>query len=366
MDLNLTSEEEAFRDELRGWLEAHAPKDWEHRRDESIDGHFDFLERWQRTLYDGGWAGISWPNAYGGRGASLMQQVIFWQEMALAGAPPMANVLGLGLVGPTIIAFGTEAQKARYLRKILNAEEIWCQGFSEPNAGSDLASLQTEARLDGDHYLVNGQKVWTSFGWMADWCELVVRTDATAPKHKGLTVLLVDMKTPGIEVRALRQMTGETEFNEVFFRDVRVPLENVVGQVNQGWDVAIGTLMHERGTFGAGLQITYRRNMDRLIGLAREVMREGRPASEDPVIRQKLAQCYVEVEVMRANQMRAFSRISARGAGLYRHHLRRRPRRHWTWRRRTRAADGRGRARAAARPALLHGRARRCRDRRVR
>jgi alkylation response protein AidB-like acyl-CoA dehydrogenase len=313
MDLNLTEQEEAFRDELREWLAAHVPKDWAHRRDESIEARFDFLKGWQRSQYEGGWAGISWPTEYGGRGAGLMQQVIFWQEMALAGAPPMANILGLGLVGPTIIAFGTATQKARYLRKILSAEEIWCQGFSEPNAGSDLASLQTEARLDDDHYVVNGQKVWTSFGWAADWCELVVRTDPTAPKHKGLTVLVVDMKSPGVDVRPLRQMTGESEFNEVFFRDVRVPVENVVGQVNQGWDVAIGTLMHERGTFGAGLQITYRRNMDRLITLAREITRDGRPASHDPVIRQKLAQCYVEVEVMRANQMRAFSRISAAG-----------------------------------------------------
>ncbi len=313
MDLNLTTEEQQFRDELRAWLTVHTPRNWEHRRGESVDAHFTFLRRWQHTLYEGGWAGISWPREYGGRGASLMEQVIFWQEMALAAAPPMANVLGLGLVGPTLIAFGTEAQRARFLRKILSAEEIWCQGFSEPNAGSDLASLQTEAQRDGDHYVINGQKVWTSYGWAADWCELVVRTDPAAPKHKGLTVLLVDMRSPGVEVRPLRQMTGETEFNEVFFRDVRVPIENVVGNVNQGWEVAIGTLMHERGTFGAGLQIIYKRNMDRLIALSRTVQRNGRPAAEDPVIRQKLAQCYAEVEIMRANQMRAFSRISATG-----------------------------------------------------
>ncbi len=313
MDLNLTTEERGFRDELRAWLSANAPKDWDDRREDSLQVRFDFLKSWQRKLYEGGWAGISWPKEYGGRGASLMQQVIFWQEMARAGAPPMANVLGLGLIGPTIIAFGTEAQKRRYLRKILSAEEIWCQGFSEPNAGSDLAGLQTEARLDGGHYIVNGQKVWTSYGWAADWCELVVRTDPNAPKHKGLTVLLVDMKSPGVEVRPLRQMTGETEFNEVFFRDVCVPVENVVGKVNQGWDVAIGTLMHERGSFGAGLQIIYKRNMDRLIELSRAIQRDGRPAAQDPVMRQKLAQCYGEIEVMRWNQMRAFSRISATG-----------------------------------------------------
>jgi alkylation response protein AidB-like acyl-CoA dehydrogenase len=313
MDLNLNADELQFRDEFRDWLTTNVPKDWQPRRHESVDEHFAFLRGWQRTLYEGGWAGISWPREYGGRGASLMQQVIFWQEMARASAPPLANVLGLGLVGPTLIAFGTEAQKTRYLPKILSAEEIWCQGFSEPNAGSDLAGLQTDARLDGDDYIVNGQKVWTSYGWVSDWCELVVRTDPAAAKHKGLTVILVDMRSPGIEVRPLRQMTGEAEFNEVFFHDVRVPAANIVGRVNDGWNVAIGTLMHERGTFGAGLQITYERNMARLIALSREVRRNGRAASEDPVIRQKLAQCYAEVAIMRANQMRAFSRISATG-----------------------------------------------------
>jgi alkylation response protein AidB-like acyl-CoA dehydrogenase len=311
MDLNLSTEELQFRDELRAWLTANVPKNWDERREDSLEVRFEYLRSWQRKLYDAGWAGISWPKEYGGRGASLMQQVIFWQEMALAGAPPMANVLGL--IGPTIIAFGTESQKNRYLRKILSAEEIWCQGFSEPNAGSDLANLQTEARLDGRDYVVNGQKVWISYGWAGDWCELVVRTDPGAPKHKGLTVLLVDMNSPGVEVRPLRQMTGETEFNELFFRDVRVPVENVVGKLNQGWDVAIGTLMHERGTFGAGLQIIYRRNMDRLINLARTLQKNGRPATQDPLTRQKLAQCYAEIEIMRLNQMRAFSRINATG-----------------------------------------------------
>ena len=313
MDLSLSPEETRFRDELRAWLETHVPKNWEHRPDESIQQHFAFLRSWQKTLYDGGWAGISWPREYGGRGASLMQQVIFWQELARVSAPPMANVIGLGMVGPTIIAFGTEAQKARFLPGILSADEIWCQGFSEPNAGSDLAALQSDGRLDGEAFVVNGQKVWTSYGWAADWCELVVRTDPTVPKHKGLTVMLVDMKSSGVEVRPLRQMTGESEFTEVFFRDVRVPVENVVGQVNQGWDVSIGTLMHERGTLGAGMQVTYQRNIERLIELAWSIDRGGRPAAEDPVIRQKLAQCYAEVQIMRANQMRAFSRISNTG-----------------------------------------------------
>jgi alkylation response protein AidB-like acyl-CoA dehydrogenase len=313
MDLNLTKEELAFRDELRGWLKANVPKDWDERREEPLDARFEYLKRWQRKLFEGGWAGISWPKEYGGRGASLMQQVIFWQEMALANAPPLANVLGLGLIGPTLIAFGTAAQKERFLRKILSAEEIWCQGFSEPDAGSDLANVRCEAKLEGGHYVINGQKVWNSYGWASHWCELVVRTDPNVPKHKGLTVLLVDMKSPGVDVRPLRQMTGETEFNEIFFHDVKVPVENVVGKVNEGWEVAMGTLMHERGTFGAGLQITYKRNMDRLIGLARTRQRNGKPAAQDPLVRQKLAQCYAEIEIMRMNQMRAFSRISATG-----------------------------------------------------
>jgi alkylation response protein AidB-like acyl-CoA dehydrogenase len=313
MDLNLSADELQFRDELRAWLKANVPKDWNEYRNESLEDRFEYLKGWQRKLYDGGWAGISWPKEYGGRGASLMQQVIFWQEMALASAPPLANTLGLGIIGPTIIAFGTDAQKKRYLPKILSAEEIWCQGFSEPDAGSDLANARCEARLEGDHYVVNGQKVWNSYGWAAHWCELVVRTDPTVAKHKGLSVLLVDMKSKGVEVRPLRQMTGETEFNELFFHDLRVPAENIVGKVNEGWNVAMGTLMHERGTFGAGLQVTYRRNMDRLIELAKSTKRNGRPAAEDPVIRQKLAQCYAEIEIMKANQMRAFSRISATG-----------------------------------------------------
>jgi alkylation response protein AidB-like acyl-CoA dehydrogenase len=313
MDLNLSPSELQFRDELRAWLAANVPKDWDAKREQTMHQRFDFLKRWQRTMYEAGWAGISWPREYGGRGASLMEQVIFWQELALAGAPPLANVLGVGLVGPTLIAFGTEAQKKRYLSKILSAEEIWCQGFSEPDAGSDLANVRCEARLEDGHYIVNGQKVWNSYGWAAHWCELVVRTDPAAAKHRGLTVLLVDMKSQGVEVRPLRQMTGETEFNEIFFHDVRVPAENLVGKINEGWEVAIGTLMHERGTFGAGLQVMYRRNMDRLIGLSRTTERNGHKAADDPIIRQKLAQCYAEIEIMRWNQMRAFSRITATG-----------------------------------------------------
>ena len=313
MDLNLTREEAAFRDEFRSWLRSNVPKDWSSWREKPLEESFSYLRAWQRRLHEGGWAAVSWPKEYGGRGATLMQQAIFWEEMARVEAPPMANALGLGLIGPTIIAYGTDAQKKRFIPKILSADEIWCQGFSEPNAGSDLAALQTEARLDDGDYVVNGQKVWTSYGWAGDWCELVVRTDPAAPKHKGLTVLLVDMKSRGVEVRPLRQMTGESEFNELFFRDVRVPVENVLGKVNDGWNVAVSTLMYERGSYGARLHLLFKRNISRLIELARIVPRNGRTAAEDPLIRQKLAQCFAEIEIMRLNQLRAFSRITATG-----------------------------------------------------
>jgi alkylation response protein AidB-like acyl-CoA dehydrogenase len=313
MDLRLTLEEIAFRDEFRAWLSANVPEDWPEWREKPLEESFPYLCKWQNKLYAGGWAAVSWPKEYGGRSATLMQQSIFWEEMARVEAPPMANALGLGLIGPTIIAHGTDAQKARFIPKILSAEEIWCQGFSEPNAGSDLAALQTEARLDDDHYIVNGQKVWTSYGWVGDWCELVVRTDPSAPKHKGLTVLLVDMKSPGVEVRPLRQMTAESEFNEIFFRDVRVPVANVLGEVNDGWNVAISTLMHERGSYGARLVLTFKRNINRLIELSRTVQHNGRVAAQDPIVRQKLAQAFAEVEIMRLNQLRAFSRITATG-----------------------------------------------------
>jgi alkylation response protein AidB-like acyl-CoA dehydrogenase len=313
MDLNLTPEERSFRDELRAWLPLNVPRDWPEWREKPLEEAFPHMRTWQRKLHEDRWAAVSWPREYGGRSATLMEQAIFWEEMSRAEAPPMANALGLGLIGPTIIAYGSDAQKKRFIPRILSAEEIWCQGFSEPNAGSDLAGLQTEARLDGDCYVVNGQKVWTSFGTFGDWCELVVRTDPNVPKHKGLTVLLVDMKSPGVDVRPLRQMTGESEFCELFFRDVRVPAENVLGQVNDGWNVAVSTLMYERGSYGARLHLLFKRNIDRLIALSQTLQRNGHPAAGDPLIRQKLAQCFGEIEIMRLNQLRAFSRLTSTG-----------------------------------------------------
>ena len=315
MDLNLNAEELRFRDEFRAWLEANIPAEWAAYREqhESSRERFDFLRAWQKQMYEAGWTGISWPKEFGGRGASLIQQTIFIQEMARAGAPPLINVLGLSLLGPTLIAYGTEAQKQRFLSNILSADEIWCQGYSEPNAGSDLAALRTEAVLDGEHFVVNGQKTWTSFGHYADWCFAVVRTDPDLAKHKGLTYMLVDMHSPGVSVRPLKQMTGESEFNEVIFQDVRVPLDNVVGKVNGGWEIAIATLMFERGTLGASLQITFKRQIERLIELSRTIKRNGGVAADDPIIRQKLAQIYTEIEVFRLNQMRTLTRMSKTG-----------------------------------------------------
>ena len=316
MDLNLTPEEQSFRDEFRTWLRSNIPEGWgtsEFQEPESGRERFDFLRAWQKKMYEAGWVGIQWPKEYGGRGATPVQQTIFLQEMARASAPTLINVLGLSLLGPTLIAYGTEDQKKRFLANILGADEIWCQGYSEPNAGSDLASLRTEAILDGDHFIVNGQKTWTSFGHYADWCFAVVRTDPDAPKHKGLTYMLIDMHSPGVHVRPLKQMTGESEFNEVYFENVSVPVENVVGRVNDGWNISIATLMFERGTLGASLQITFKRQIERLIELAHTIDRNGRPASQDPIIRQKIAQAYAEIEIFRLNQMRALTRMTKSG-----------------------------------------------------
>src|SRR5882724_1875826 len=219
MDLNQTPAERQFRDEFREWLKGNLPAEWTGGgiNSEERGAYISYLRDWQRKLYEGGWAGISWPQQYGGRGVSLMEQAIFQEELARANAPQLIGTIGLSLVGPTIIAMGTEEQKERYLVPILSGEEVWCQGFSEPNAGSDLASLSTKATRDGDDFVVNGQKIWTSLGHRADWCQLYVRTDPDASKHKGISCLIVDMKLPGIEVRPLVTINGAADFAEVFF-----------------------------------------------------------------------------------------------------------------------------------------------------
>ncbi|MBI2544542.1 MAG: acyl-CoA dehydrogenase family protein, partial [Candidatus Rokubacteria bacterium] len=270
---------------------------------------YKFLRDWQKKLYDAGFIGLTWPKEYGGRGLTFMEEFILHEEMALAKAPPVLNILGIAMAGPTIIAYGTEEQKKRYPPKILSCEEIWCQGYSEPNAGSDLASLQTRAVRDGDHFVVNGQKVWTSIAQAADWMMLLARTDPDAPKHKGITYFLLDMHSPGVSVRPLRQITGDAEFNEVFFENVRVPRENVLGGVNNGWQVGITTLMYERLALGFGLQVRLRIALDALVGLAKRTKKNGDVATRDPIVRQKLAQLWIDTEAFKYTGARAITKL---------------------------------------------------------
>jgi alkylation response protein AidB-like acyl-CoA dehydrogenase len=298
MDFRATPAEQAFRRQVREWLVANLPEGWGTpgypRPDDPAD-KVAFARRWQRTLFDGGWAGLHWPKEYGGRGATPLEQFLFTEEYTRLGAPPMIDIgVGPGLTGPTLIHHGTEAQKQRFLRKILTGEEVWCQGFSEPNAGSDLAACRTRAELRGDVFFhVTGQKIWTSYARFADWCILVVRTDPKAPKHKGLTFLLVDMKSPGITIRPLVEMTGVAWFNEVFFDDVQVPRAQMVGGLNEGWTIAITTLAHER--FGSAPHARIAGELHEVLALARR--RDG--IRDDPQWRQRLAQSYIETEIVR-------------------------------------------------------------------
>jgi alkylation response protein AidB-like acyl-CoA dehydrogenase len=304
VDLTASPQEQAFRDELRDWLQANHPGP----EPEGDVAGFQFRRDWQLTLHEAGLAGVSWPEAYGGRGATLVEQAIYNEELARARAPSAANILGLAMGGPTVIAHGTEEQKRRYLEPILSAREIWCQGFSEPEAGSDLASLKTRAVRDGDEWVVTGQKVWTTLAHHAKWCMLVARTDPDAPRHKGLTYFLMDMEQDAVQVRPLRQITGEAEFNELFIEEARIPHANIVGGEGNGWAVAITTLMHERATLAFGLQIRVKITLGELLAEARES-----GASADPIIRDRLAQLYIESEVLRLGALRGLSAIMRTG-----------------------------------------------------
>ena len=304
MDLTFSPEDEQYRQKLRTWLEAHLPNE---SPPKNQDAEFAHRRTWQRKLYEGGWVGINWPQEYGGQGATLIQQAIYAQEMTRARAPQPANGLGISIVGPTLIHHGTEEQKKRFIPKILNADEIWCQGFSEPNSGSDLASLQTRAVLDGDDFVVNGQKIWTSLGQYADWCILLVRTDSNAPKHRGISFLLVDMHSPGITVRPLKQITGNAEFNETFFDNVRVPKQNLIGEMNDGWRVAMTTLTYERGISSLATQVRIKQQLEGMIDFARTTRRNGHTLSHDPVFRQSLAAAYIRVEIMLLNLYRGIT-----------------------------------------------------------
>jgi len=315
MDLCLTSEELRFRAELRTWLEANLPRGDRTsatREPATAAERVALAKAWQARLFEGGWAGITWPREYGGRGATILEQLIFNEECARVRAPDSINLaVALGLVGPTLIACGTLAQRQRFLPRILSGEEMWCQGFSEPNAGSDLAALKTRGEARGDEIVVTGQKIWTSFAQFADWCILVVRTDPQAPKHKGLTFLLVDMKSPGITVRPLVEMTGEAWFNEVFFDEVRVPRAHVVGEIDKGWQVVLTTLAYERG--GSAPHVRLQNELRSLVELARRRSGNGGRAAEDPNVRQGIAQLAIEVQIARFNAYRNVTAIRRTG-----------------------------------------------------
>ena len=306
MDFNYSPQDEAFRKELREWLAANKASIMPTRELLSEEGDsWNEAVGWHKKLNEGKWIGISWPKEFGGRGAGLLQNVIYHEELERAGTSVPFTGMGTSLLGPTLIHWGTEEQKKRHLPKILEGNEIWCQGYSEPNSGSDLASLQTKAVEDGDYFVVNGQKVWTSIAQHADWIFLLVRTDPNAPKHKGISYLLVDMHSPGITVRPLVQITGGRGFNEVFFEDVRVPKKNIVGELNQGWQVAITTLMFERSGGGGESSI---REVHELADLARRIPRNGSNAWHDSSVRQKIIEFACDAEALKYTGYRQLTR----------------------------------------------------------
>ncbi len=302
MDLNLTDEQTAFRDEVRGWLEANVPAE-----PLATDGgreSFEAHRAWEKRLYEAGYAAISWPTAYGGRDADLLTQAIFQEEYTRAEAPSRINVLGLGLAGPTLMVYGNDEQKQRWLPNILSCDDIWCQGFSEPDAGSDLAAIRTTAVREGDDFVVNGQKIWTSLGRYADWMFTLVRTDKDAPKHKGISYLMIPMDSPGIEVRPIVQINNDAGFAEVFLTDVRVPAENLIGELNAGWGIAMTTLGFERGT-GLGAHVRFSKDLQELVRLVKALGME-----DDPALRDEVTRHFVDTEVYRHNMYRTLTRLA--------------------------------------------------------
>src|SRR5437870_6548071 len=301
MDLNYTPEDIAFRKQVRTWLEGNLPR----KEIRTLDDRLG----WHRKLYEAGYLGMGWPKEYGGGGARPMEQAIVADELARSKAPAPANSLGIGIVGPTIIVHGTEAQKKRYLRKILTAEELWCQLYSEPNAGSDLAALKTSAVDQGDHFIVNGQKIWTSGGKIADWGLLLARTDTKVAKHKGITCFLMNMRQPGVDVRPLKQITGSSEFCEVFMTNARVETSDQMGNLGEGWAIAQTTLGYERGGRSLARITTYAAQYHNLLNAARRLQRRGRPLIDDPVVRQKLGRIWADLEVERYSALRVLTQL---------------------------------------------------------
>ena len=306
MDHHDRPEDHAFRSEVRAWLAAHVAGEFAAFGGRGGPGDEDtgleLRRAWERELAAGGWTCVGWPAEHGGRGATVAQQVIFNEEYVRARAPGRVSVIGEGLLGPTLIHFGTAEQQARFLPPIVAGTELWCQGYSEPDAGSDLANVQTRATLDGDQWSITGQKVWTSLAHQADWCFVVCRTEPGSSRHHGLSYLLVPMDQPGVEVRGITQLTRTAEFNEVFFDDARTDAGNVLGAVGDGWRVALATLAFERGVGLLGHQVSFRRELDRLVAAARS---NGRSA--DPMVRQRLARAHGELEILRLTTLRSLS-----------------------------------------------------------
>ena len=310
MDFEYSPEQNAFRHEFRRWLTAHLPADLclDDPADDRVASDRETFERrraWQKTMHAAGWVGINWPPEYGGRGAGLIERVIYEEEYAAARAPVLPGSMGLNLVGPTIIHWGTDEQKREHLPRILSGDEVWAQGFSEPGAGSDLAGLQTRAVDGGDHFVVNGQKVWTSGAHFAHWIIVLARTNPDAPKHKGISAFLVPLSTKGITVRPLVLLTGHRHFNEVFFEDVVVPKAALLGPLDQGWTVSTTTLMYERHSTGARNPIGQVRG---LIALARRLRQDGGTAWDDPIVRQRLSQLAIDCEAMKLTRLRSLTR----------------------------------------------------------
>ncbi|PKB14334.1 alkylation response protein AidB-like acyl-CoA dehydrogenase [Novosphingobium kunmingense] len=306
MDIQFSSEEQRFREECRDWLNANVPAE---RRPMDAEAAIGFDKVWQRRLFDAGWAGINWPRDYGGRGLSIVQQVIWLEEYARAHAPWIgANFVGVNHGGPTLILNASEAQKTYHLPRILRGDSIWCQGFSEPGAGSDLAGIRTRGKIEGDELVINGTKIWTSFAHVADWQELVLRTEEGSQRHKGLSWVICPMRAPGIEIRPIRKMSGQVEFAQVFYDDVRIPLENVVGGLGNGWKVAMSTLSFERGTGFIADQVKQSQEIEDLLARARSS-----GALRDDRIAEQLAQMRVEVAALRAMTYRNISEVVRTG-----------------------------------------------------
>ncbi|HEX4163401.1 MAG TPA: acyl-CoA dehydrogenase family protein [Acidimicrobiales bacterium] len=308
MDLRDAPEDVAFRADVRRFLYENVVGEFAELKGRGGSGDetfgFEVRRRWEKVLADAGWTCLGWPVEHGGRGATMTQQVIFNEEYARAAAPGRVSVMGEGLLGPTLIHYGTPEQQARFLPPIREGDELWCQGYSEPDAGSDLANVKTRAVRDGDEWVVTGQKVWTSLAHQADWCFVVCRTDPDSSRHKGLSYLLVPMEQPGIEVRPITQLTRTSEFNEVFFDGARTDASNVVGGEGDGWRVALATLAFERGVALLGHQLTFRRELDRIENMARENGRD-----RHPLVRQHLAQAHIELAIMRYNTLRSLAGI---------------------------------------------------------